>query len=72
MQVTFNFLQVALTQKIITHRVLKIHKWFRGDVYEQGESFLNHDKLQIKLLSEFFPIHIQHFMNDSNSKNNNS
>ena len=37
MQVTFNFLQVTLTQKIITHRVLKIHKWFRGDVYEQGK-----------------------------------
>ena len=37
MQVTFNFLQVTLTQKIITHRVLKIHKWFWGDVYEQGK-----------------------------------
>ena len=37
MQVTFNFLQVTLTQKIITHRVLKIHKWFQGDVYEQGK-----------------------------------
>ena len=35
------------------------------------ESFLSHDKLQIKLLSEFFPIDIQSFMNDSNSKNNN-
>ena len=37
MQVTFNILQVTLTQKIITHRVLKIHKWFQGDVYEQGK-----------------------------------
>ena len=54
-QFTFNILWVTLTQKIITHRVLKIHEWFWGDVYESGESFLNHDKWQIKLLSEFFP-----------------
>ena len=33
-QFTFNILWVTLTQKIITHRVLKIHKWFWGDVYE--------------------------------------
>ena len=26
-----------LTQKIITHRVLKIHEWLWGDVYEQGK-----------------------------------
>ena len=26
-----------LTQKIITHRVSKIHKWLWGDVYEQGK-----------------------------------
>ena len=25
------------TQKIITHRVLKIHKWISGDVYEWGK-----------------------------------
>ena len=37
MQVTFNFLQVTLTQNIITHRVLKIHKWFQEDVYEWGK-----------------------------------
>ena len=37
MQVTFNFLQVTLTQKIITHKVLKIHEWFWGDVYEWGK-----------------------------------
>ena len=36
------------------------------------ESFLNHGKWQIILLSEFFPIQIQHFMSDSNSENNNS
>ena len=28
MQVTFNILQVTLTQKIITHRLSKIHEWF--------------------------------------------
>ena len=35
------------------------------------ESYLRNDKWQIKLLSEFFPINIQPFMNDSNSRNNN-
>ena len=42
----------------------------RGCVWV-GESFSSHDKWQIKLLSEFYTIHIQHFMSDSNSKNNN-
>ena len=51
----FNILWVTLTQKIINHRVLTIHDWFWGDVYGVGESFLSHDKWQIKLLSEFFP-----------------
>ena len=41
---------------------------FWGDVYEQGQSFLSYDKWEIKLLSEFFPIHIQHFMSESNSE----
>ena len=36
------------------------------------ESFFNNDKWQIKLLSEFYAIHIQHFTSDSNSENNNS
>ena len=36
-QFTFNFLWVTLTQKIITHRVSKIHEWLQGDVYEQGK-----------------------------------
>ena len=31
------FYEVTLTQKIIIHRVLKIHEWFWGDVYEQGK-----------------------------------
>ena len=71
-QFTFNILWVTLTQNIITHRVSKIHEWVWGDVYEQGQSFLSHDKWQIKLVSEFFPIHIQHFTSYSNSENNNS
>ena len=37
-----------------------------------GGKFLNNDKWQIKLLSEFYAIHIQHFMSDINSKNHNS
>ena len=106
-QFTFNILWVTLTQKIITHRLSKIHEWFWGDVYSwifetlwviifwvrvthkmlnvnwekihsiilsvtchglrnfpllihipskpwAGESFLSHDKWEIKLLSEFF------------------
>ena len=39
----------------------------RGCVWV-GESFLSHDKWQIKLLSEF----LYNFMSDSNSENNNS
>ena len=54
-QLTFNILWVTLIQKIITYRVSKIHEWFWGDVYEQEQSFLSHDKWQIILLSEFFP-----------------
>ena len=105
-QFTFNILWVTLTQKIITHRVSKIHEWFEGMCMSRGkflkpwqvtdkiiewifiqftfnilwvtltqkiitlqgfknsqmdtrgcvwvgESFLSHDKWQIKLLSEF-------------------
>ena len=44
-QFTFNILQVTLTQKIITCRVLKIHKWILGDVYEWGK---------VSFFSEFF------------------
>ena len=36
-QFTFNILWVTLTQKIITHRVSKIHERFWGNVYEQGK-----------------------------------
>ena len=71
MQFTFNLLQMTQTQEIITHRVSTIHEWIWGVVYEWG-SFLNHDKCRIKLLSEFYAIHIQPFTNDSNSRNNSS
>ena len=37
-----------------------------------GQRFLSHDKWQVKLLCDFFTIHILHFTNDSNSRNNNS
>ena len=47
-------LWMTQTQEIITHRVLKIHEWIWRDVYEWGESFLNHDKWGIKLLIEYF------------------
>ena len=50
MQFTFNILWVTLTQKIITHRVSKIHEWIWGDMHAIGENFLNHDKWQLKLL----------------------
>ena len=36
-QFTFKILWVTLTQKIITHRVSKIHERFWGNVYEQGK-----------------------------------
>ena len=37
MQFTLNILWVTLTQKIITRRVFKIHKWIWGDLYEWGK-----------------------------------
>ena len=53
-QFTFNFLQMTQTQEIITCRVLKIHEWmWGGGVYDWGKKFLNYEKWQIKLLSEF-------------------
>ena len=32
-----NILWVTLTQKVITHRLSKIHEWIWGDVYEKGK-----------------------------------
>ena len=72
-QFVFNHLWMIQTQKIITHRVSKIHKMDMGACVWVGESFLSHEKWEIKLLGDFlFTIHIVHFTNDSNSRNNNS
>ena len=35
MQFTFNILGMTLTQKLITGRVSKIHKWIWGDMYKR-------------------------------------
>ena len=53
MQFTLNILWVTLTQKIITRRVLKISHIDGREFVWVRESFFNHDKWQIKLLSEF-------------------
>ena len=39
MQVIINILWVTLTEKIITYRLLKIHKWIWGDLYEWGKVY---------------------------------
>ena len=39
MQVIINILWVTLTQKIITHSILKINKWIWGDLYEWGKVY---------------------------------
>ena len=72
MQFTFNILRVTLTQKIITHRVLKIHEWIWGDLYEWGKVSLTMTNDRLNYWVNFYVIHIQHFTSDSNSKNNNS
>ena len=33
-QFTFNLLQMTQSQKLITHKISKIHKWIWGHVYE--------------------------------------
>ena len=51
-------------------QVLKIHEWIWGDVYELGKvsETMTCDRYY---WVNFFPIHIQDFMSDSNSENNN-
>ena len=64
-----SFLQFIFNILWMCMRGLKIHKW----IWERiGQRFLSHDKWQVKLLCDFFTIHILHFTNDSNSRNNNS
>ena len=72
MQFIFILWQMTQTQEIINRRGSKIHEWIRGGCIWVGKSFLINDKWQIKLLSESFPIYIQPFTSDSNSRNNNS
>ena len=70
-QLTFSLLQMTQTQKIITHRVLKIQEWIWQGVYDWGK-FLKEWQVREKIIELFFfTIHILHFMNDSNSRNNN-
>ena len=54
MQFTFNLLQMTLTQKIITRRVLKIHEWKQGDVYEWGGNFLKPCQVTDKITELIF------------------
>ena len=71
MQLICNTLWVTLTQKIITCRASKIHKWMWGDMYEWGKVSLTMTSDRSNYWVNFYAIHIQHFMSDSNSKNNN-
>ena len=36
-QFAFNHIRMTQTKKIITHRVLKFHKWILGDVCEESK-----------------------------------
>ena len=66
LQFIFYILQMTQTQEIITHRVLKIHKWIWGDVYDR-EKFLKEWQVKHKITGSIFsPICIQLFTNDSN------
>ena len=71
-QFTFNLLQMIQSQEIITFRVSKIQKWIWGDVYEWHKVFYGMTSDRKNYRVNCFPIHIQPFMNDSNSRNNQS
>ena len=71
MQFKFNILLVTLTQKVITHWVLKISHMDGREFVWARESFFKDDKWEIKLLSEYLcNSHLTFY--DSNSENNNS
>ena len=72
-QFIFNLLQMTQTQEIINCiGFQKFTNGYEGLCMSGRNVSLMNDKWEIKLLSEFFfPIYIQPFMNDSNSKNNN-
>ena len=71
-QFTFNILQVTLTQKIITCiGFWKFTNGFKGMCMSRGK-FLKPWQVTDKIIDvNFYTIHIQLFMSDSNSKNNN-
>ena len=50
LQFTFYILQMTQTQEIITHRVLKIHKWIWGGCVWYGESFLGNGQVADKII----------------------
>ena len=52
-QFTFNLLQMTQTQKIITHRVLKIHKWIWGMCMNRGK-FLKPWQVTDKIIEWIF------------------
>ena len=56
MQFKFNILLVTLTQKVITHRVLKISHMDRydGNLYELEESFFNRWQVRDKIIEWIF------------------
>ena len=71
MQFTFNILGMTLTQKMITGRASKIHKWIWGDMYKRRKVSLTMTSERYNYWVNSYAIHIQHFMSDSNSENNN-
>ena len=54
MQFTFNILQLTLTQKIITQRVLKIHEWIWGNLLWVGEKFIKPWQVMDNIIEWFF------------------
>ena len=51
---------------------MKIYNWIWDNVYELGQGFLKQWQVTDEIIEWiFFWIHIQPFMNDSNSRNNN-
>ena len=70
MQFTFNILQVTLTQKLITRKFLKFTNGYEG-ICMSGGKFIKPWQVMDNIIVNFYAIHIQHFMSDSNSKNTN-
>ena len=72
MQFTFNILWVTLIQKIITRRVSANSQMDMREICMGEGKFIKPWQVTDKIIEwHFYAIHIQHFMSDSNSKNNN-